>query len=212
MTTAGRQVRRATVEDLPQLRELWRSQALPWQQLERQFKDFQVVQTDSGRIVGSLGLHIEGAEGWLFAETFAPDAAPEALRAELWARARIVAQNHGLVRVWTQFSDVFWQMQGFAAAAPDQLAKRPVAFGGAEGPWWVLQLRPESAGGFNLEQELALFEQAARAEREALQRKARVARAIALAVALAVVGMIGVMTLRLVVAARRPAPVLPQGR
>lgn len=212
MTTAGRQVRRATVEDLPQLRELWRSHHLPWQELERQFKDFQVVQTDSGRIVGSLGLHMEGTEGWLFAETFAPEAPVEALRAELWQRARVVAQNHGLVRVWTQLEDVFWQVQGFAVAAPEQLAKRPAAFGGGEAPWWVLQLRQESAGGLSWEQELALFEQAQRAEREALQRKARVARAIALAVALAVVGLIGVMTVRLVVAARRPMPALQQGR
>lgn len=212
MTTAGRQVRRATVEDLPQLRELWRSQNLPWQQFEGQFKDFQVVQTDSGRIVGSLGLHIEGSEGWLFAETFAPEGPVEALRDELWQRARIVAQNHGLVRVWTQFDDVFWQVQGFAVAGPEQLAKRPAAFGGGDAPWWVLQLRQESVAGLSLEQELAVFEQAQRAEREALQRKARVARAIALAVALVVVGLIGVMTVRLLVAARRPAPVFQQGR
>lgn len=212
MTTAGRQVRRATVEDLPQLRELWRSQNLPWQQFERQFKDFQVVQTDSGRIVGSLGLQIEGTEGWLFAETFAPEGTVEALRAELWQRARIVAQNHGLVRVWTQFNDVFWQMQGFTAAGPEQLGKRPAAFAGVDGPWWVLPLRQESVAGLSLEQELAVFEQAQRAEREALQRKARVARAIALVVAVAVLGLIGVMTVRLLVAARRPVPVLQQGR
>jgi|YelNatPaOPRAMG01_1025707.scaffolds.fasta_scaffold00418_24 N-acetylglutamate synthase-like GNAT family acetyltransferase len=211
MTTPGRQVRRATVADLPQLRELWRSHNLPWQQFERQFRDFQVVQTDSGRIIGSLGLQIHGSEGWLFAETFAPDTPAETLRAELWERARIVAQNHGLVRLWTQLDAVFWQVQGFTVAAPEQLSKRPAAFGSGEQPWLMLQLRPEPAG-LNLEQELALLEQAQRAEREAFQRKARIARAVALIVTLVVLGGTALLTVRLLVVARRPAAVLQPGR
>jgi N-acetylglutamate synthase-like GNAT family acetyltransferase len=182
--------RRATVEDLPQLRELWRQANLPWQDLEKQFKDFQVVQAASGPLIATLGLRIAGHEGWLFCEAFGSSQNAESLRPLLWERVRIVAQNHGLVRLWTQDATPFWQMNGFTAAAGEQLAKRPESFRGSEQPWFFLQLRDEEALALNLDKEFAVFQEAQKEETARVFRQARIAKAIALVVGLALFAMV----------------------
>jgi N-acetylglutamate synthase-like GNAT family acetyltransferase len=206
MTTSEPQVRRATVEDLAQLRELWRQDGLPWQDFDKAFKDFQVVQTESGQILAALGLQIAGTEGWVFAEAFARPEQADWLRARLWERARIVAQNHGLVRIWTQFAALFWQQNGFSTASPDQLAKRPASFAGDEAPWFVLPLRDEAATGVNLDREFALFAESQKAERERLYRQARVAKVVAVIVATVLLVVFGMMVVRFLVVSRRPPP------
>ena len=207
MTTPDHQVRRATIEDLPQLRELWRRENLPWQDMEKLFKDFQVVQTASGQLIAAQGLQVAGTEGWLFCEAFAQPGLADTLRVKLWERLRIVAQNHGLVRVWTQFSAPFWQMNGFSAAPPEQLPKKPAGFTGGDQPWWVTQLRDEGATSINLEKEFALFQEAQKEDIARLHRQARVAKAVALVVGLLLFAAVIVLAFRFQAAsARRSAP------
>jgi N-acetylglutamate synthase-like GNAT family acetyltransferase len=213
MTTPDHQVRRATVEDLPQLRELWRRASLPWQDFERMFKDFQVVQTAAGEIIAALGMQITGTEGWLFAEAFSRPEQADNLRTTLWERARIVSQNHGLVRVWTQFATPFWQINGFAAASPEQLGKRPPAFAGGELPWFVLQLRDDTATAVDLDREFAMFQEAQKADRERLYSQARIAKTVAVIVALLLLVLLGVMAVRFIgVSNRSPQTQPPPNR
>jgi N-acetylglutamate synthase-like GNAT family acetyltransferase len=207
MTIPDHQVRRATVEDLPQLRELWRRENLPWQDMEKLFKDFQVVQTESGQLIAAQGLRVAGAEGWLFCEAFAQPDWADALRRKLWDRLRIVAQNHGLVRVWTQSSASFWPMNGFSAALPEQLQKKPAGFTGSDQPWWLLPLRDESATSINLDKEFALFQEAQKEDTARLYRQARIAKAIALVIGLVLFATVVALALRFQAAsARRSAP------
>lgn len=211
MTTPEHQVRRANVEDLPQLRELWRQANLPWQDLEKQFKDFQVVQSASGPLLGCIGLCVAANQGWLFCEAIARPDQTDALRAKLWERVRIVAQNHGLVRLWTQFPTPFWQVNGFLAANPEQLAKRPEGFTGGDVPWLHLQLRDESTAGVNLDKEFAVFQEAQKEERERLLRQAKTAKLIAVIIGLAIFGVVLFVLFRAQFAAsRRPTPVQQQ--
>ena len=51
-------VRRATLDDLPQLIELWQMEKLPVEVLDKRFTEFQVVADASGRIVGAVGMQL----------------------------------------------------------------------------------------------------------------------------------------------------------
>src|SRR5947207_14554276 len=103
VSTQALQVRRATVDDIPKLNTLWRQENLPCQDLEGRFKEFQVIENGSGGIAGAVGLQVSGQEGRLHSEVFEDFGQADTLRRSLWERVRTVAQNHGLVRVWTQF-------------------------------------------------------------------------------------------------------------
>src|SRR5262249_16714198 len=83
MTTPNQQVRRATVEDLQKLMPLWQRENLPAQDLEKRFKEFQVVQGHGGELLGAVGLQIAGAEGCLHSEVFAHHEQADALRQQL---------------------------------------------------------------------------------------------------------------------------------
>jgi N-acetylglutamate synthase-like GNAT family acetyltransferase len=179
MTTPGQQVRRATVEDLPQLSALWRQANLPWQDLEKRFKEFQVLQSASGQLIGAVGLHIVGTDGCLHHEAFVRSSSEDSCRQALWERLRIVAQNHGLVRVWTQNHTPFWPANGFGVASPELLQKRPAAFSSADHPWLVMQLRDEASAAAAIEREFAVFKAASREETDRMHRQARVLKIIA---------------------------------
>ena len=72
MTDAPRLVtRRATVEDLPQLIDLWRLEQLPAASLEKRFTEFQIVCDDIGRVLAAVGIQISGAQAWLHSESIA---------------------------------------------------------------------------------------------------------------------------------------------
>ena len=53
MMTPNQQVRRATVEDLEKLVPLWQQENLPWEDLEKRFKEFQVVEGAGGELLGA---------------------------------------------------------------------------------------------------------------------------------------------------------------
>ena len=69
MTAQNLQVRRATIEDLPKLAALWTAEGLPVGNLEKRFKEFQLVQTEDGaEVLGAVGLQLVGNEGRLHSE------------------------------------------------------------------------------------------------------------------------------------------------
>src|SRR5689334_7905888 len=117
MTTQNPQVRRATIEDLPKLVALWQAEGLPVQTMEKRFKEFQVIAGTDDAILGVVGLEIAGLEGRLHSEAFAHPEQADDLRALFWERFQVLAQNHGLVRVWTQFATPFWTHSGFQVAS-----------------------------------------------------------------------------------------------
>src|SRR5688572_8151548 len=98
MSTPQLQVRRATIDDLPKLAALWRDENLDVADLEKRFKEFQVVEGPGGEILGALGLQISGQEGRLHSEVFSLPEQADIVREKLWERAQILVNNHGLVR------------------------------------------------------------------------------------------------------------------
>lgn len=184
MTTPNLQVRRATVEDLSKLVPLWKAENLPSQDLEKRFKEFQVIESADGNVLGALGLQLSGLEGRLHSEVFVHADQAEALREKLWERVQVLAGNHGLVRVWTQLSAPFWRTNGFQAPTTELLAKVPPAFAPDSRPWLFLQLRDETAPAISIEKEFAMFKEAEKEQTQKLFRQARILKMIAAFIAI----------------------------
>ena len=169
MTIPNLQIRRANVEDLPRLIPLWKEENLPWAELEKRFKEFQVAAGEGGELLGALGMQIAGLEGCLYGEVFLHPEQADELRDQLWERMQVIAKNHGIFRVWTQLATPFWDHNGFNPANAELLAKRPAAFPDDAHAWLFIQLREEPVGiPPSIEKEFALFKEAERARTEVL--------------------------------------------
>jgi len=186
MTIPNLQVRRATVEDIARLVPLWQQEDLPWQALEKRFKEFQVVEEPGGELLGALGLEISGTEGRLHSEVFAHPEQADALRDLLWERIQVVARNHGLVRVWSQFATPFWHHSGFQYASAEVLTKLPAAFGDGGQPWQMVQLRDEAAAPVSVDKEFAAFKEMERENTQKMLRQAKVLKMVAAVIVMAV--------------------------
>jgi N-acetylglutamate synthase-like GNAT family acetyltransferase len=192
MTISNQQIRRATVEDLPRLLPLWKQEQLPWQELEKRFKEFQLVEGPDGEIPGALGFQVAGQEGQLHSEAFAHAEQADALRDKLWSRAQNLAGNHGLIRVWTQLASPFWRTNGFQTANAETMTKLPGSFGGGQKPWLFLQLKEETASAPSLDKEFALFKEAEKESTQKLFRQARVMKILAVIVAVGVLVLVAI--------------------
>lgn len=197
-------VRRATVEDLGGLKLLWERAGLQVLDLEKRLTEFQLAVTPAGDLMGAVGLHIIGKDGLLHSEAFTRPEQSEPLRLLLWERARNLARNHGLVRMWTREEAPFWLQAGFAEASSELLKKLPAALGDGHQRWLAMQLKEETAPNLSLEQEFELFQQASKASTEEVMAQARKLRTVAnviawavLAAALLVVCFYGLRQLRL---------------
>jgi len=182
-------VRRATVDDLPQLIELWRQERLPWQELEKRVTEFQVADDGTGTVFGAVGLKIAHHEGQLHSEVFRQWELADQLRARFWQRVDTLAHNHALVRLWTQLSAPFWHGYGFQPPTVEILEKFPPVFGDHSGAWTVLTLRAEPPP-VDVEKEFNLFQEAERARTEKAFAQARLLKKIA--IILAVLLFVGV--------------------
>jgi N-acetylglutamate synthase-like GNAT family acetyltransferase len=190
MTMPNQQVRRATVEDVSKLVHLWQQENLPSQNLEKRFKEFQVVEGPNGELLGAIGFQIIGQEALLHSEAFLLPEHAEFVREKVWERAQIMAKNHGLVRVWTQFNAPFWRGNGFQHPREEALQKLPAGFSATESPWLMIQLREDTAPAVSLDKEFAMFKEAEREQTERMFRQAKVLKFIAVGIALLVAVMV----------------------
>jgi N-acetylglutamate synthase-like GNAT family acetyltransferase len=189
-------VRRAVVDDLGPLADLWSATQMPAENLERKFTDFQVVEDDAGKLHAAVALEITGGAGRIHSEAIADFALTDTLRPLLWARLRGVAQNHGLVRLWTQESAPFWKKDaGFALPSAAAREKFPEAFGPPESGWLTLRLRDEGADPESIERQFAAFKAVEQAKREKLLGQVRPLRwvGLGLAAVLLVLGFVAVL-------------------
>jgi N-acetylglutamate synthase-like GNAT family acetyltransferase len=185
-------VRRAVVDDLPNLLALWSAMNLPAADLERRLTEFQVAEDENGGLLGALGMEISNRHGRLHSEAFHDFALADPLREILWARMQSVAANHGLVRLWIAESAPFWKYNGFQPAAPDALKKMPAAWSAYESDWLTLPLRDEEALQTSLATDFTKLNEEERRRTEQLLRRARIAKNIgtALAILVAIAGIL----------------------
>ncbi|MGA4645550.1 hypothetical protein [Limisphaera sp. 4302-co] len=183
-------VRRATVDDLPQLRALWQAQLPDASGLERRVTEFQVVESPEGRVLAAVALTMHEGHGLIHSEVFADFADADRYRALLWERLEQVARNHGLYRVWTREEAPFWARCGLQLAGEPQLDRLPEIWRSLKGRWLTLQLREPPPEGLSIEKEFELYMQAERRRTEALLERARWIKRIATLVAIILAGMV----------------------
>lgn len=190
MSSTIRSVRRATLDDLPKLVELWELEKLPVVDFERRFKEFQVAESDEGEILGAIGLQTAGLDARIHSEAFARFELADELRRRFWERFAVMGQNQGWVRVWTELTSQPWREAGFDPASTEQLAKLPDAFSQVgRGHWHFKQLRVERASGApSVDAELQLLRMAHQSENERLMRRAKMLRNIGLLFLTALIG------------------------
>jgi N-acetylglutamate synthase-like GNAT family acetyltransferase len=179
------QVRRANVDDLPQLRELWQMEGLDGGELEKRLTENQVAHTTEGEVVAVLSLEISGDKGRLHSEAIAwPDHA-EDLRILLWRRIEGMARSLGLSRLWTTLEGPFWKGVGFKNVHEESPASLPGEWASPGARWLALPLRGEG-GEEEIAKHLAILKAASQAEHDQVMERARWMKWIALSLMLAV--------------------------
>ncbi len=180
------QLRRATVEDLPQLRPLWEMENLRVEALEKRFTEFQVACSEQGELAAAIGLQISDQQGCLHSEAFGwPDEADE-IRAQLWPRLETLARNQRLGRLWTALAAPFGKGVGFKNAGEEIVAQLPAAFVEEEARWLYLPLRSAEGGANDIEKQFAVLRAMSQAENERLLDRARLMKWIAMGLMLVV--------------------------
>lgn len=162
--------RRATLDDLPNLRGLWQTAMLPMQDLERHLTEFQLAEGMDGRLMGAVGFEIRGNDARIYYEAFSHPDSEALAREPLWNRLRVMATNGGVHRVWTQEKSGFWAENGFVSATADDLERLPSLFRSAGSGWKILSLR-DSVAERRIEEEIGMFEAAHEEDQSRLQRQ-----------------------------------------
>lgn len=184
MSSALYRVRRATVDDLAQLRALWQALGLDGAELEKRLTEFQVAEDADGKVVGGVALQVAQGNGLIHSEVFADFAVADQVRPLLWERLQAVATNHGLRRVWTREHAPFWSHCGPVAATEELLAKLPEAWRLKGTRWLMMQLREETTATLSVEREFELFMQSEKDRSQAAIEQAKMLKTIATVVAL----------------------------
>lgn len=190
-------VRRATLDDLGQLTGLWESMHYPTEGLARRVTEFQVAESEDGKLVGTVGLQIAERQGLVHSEAFNDFALAEHLRPLLWDRLHAVATNHGLLRIWTREQAPFWNHCGLGKADEEALQKLPLLWRGPSTGWLTLKLKDDLETVISLDKEFALFMQSEKQRTSRVFEHARTIKATLTVLALLLLVAVVVWAARL---------------
>ena len=172
MQSEAFQIRRATLEDIQALCQLWKEAQLPALELEKRFTEFQVVHDVRGELVGAIALHMLNHQGLIHSEAYSHPEVEDQVRPLVWTRLQTLATNHCLHRFWTREESPFWAHYGGLKPASEQdLKELPADFGSHQGRWLILSLRQEHPAAAKVEQELILLKQAQEESLDQVRRK-----------------------------------------
>jgi N-acetylglutamate synthase-like GNAT family acetyltransferase len=190
MSSSIYRVRRATLDDISQLTALWKSLYFPADDLGKRITEFQVAEGPDGKLVGAVGLQMAEKQGLIHSEGFTDFALSDELRPMLWDRIHAVANNHGLLRLWTQEQAPFWSHCGLAKADPESLEKLPALWRTPAAKWLTLKLRDDIETMTSLDKEFAMFMQSEKARTERAFQHARVLKTIATIIAFVILALV----------------------
>ena len=192
MSSAKYTVRRATLDDVGALTELWKTMHFPVEPLARRVTEFQVAEDAPGKLAGAVGLQIAQRQGQIHSEGFTDFAVADQIRPLLWERLRSVAANHGLVRLWTRETAPFWKHCGLAEPDAAALQKLPAAWKSENSEWRTLKLKEDLEEVISADKEFALFMESERERTQRALQHAKILKFIATVIALALVGLVAV--------------------
>ena len=174
MSPPNLRIRRATLDDLDAIKDLWISMRLPADELEKRLTEFQIAETSAGQLVGAIGIHIVRQHTLLHSEGYADFGLADAARQLFWDRVQTLAANHGVFRLWTQERSPFWKSFGFQPPNAEILARLPGEWKNEfDGGWLTLQLKDEAVIAAALEKEFASFMAAEKRDTDRVAGQAR---------------------------------------
>jgi N-acetylglutamate synthase-like GNAT family acetyltransferase len=180
-------IRRATTDDLLQLKSLWESMHLPQDELEKRLTEFQVVEDADGLFLGAIGIQVSGTHALLHNEGFTDFAAADYGRKLFWDRVQVLAANHGVFRLWTQERSSFWKNFGFTPPEAETFERLPAEWRNEfDGAWLTLQLKDEAAIAAALGTGLADLKDAGKRETERVMERAQAMRTVVTTIGFAI--------------------------
>jgi N-acetylglutamate synthase-like GNAT family acetyltransferase len=150
-------VRRATAEDLQNLKALWTFMCLPADELGKRLIEFQIVETAAGKLLGAIGMQIVRQHARLHSEGYFDFSLADHAREMFWDRILKIASHHGVFRLWTQETSLFWTRLGFRSAIAGEPSRLPEEWNQTEGEWFTLQLKDEEVIANALDKGFAAF-------------------------------------------------------
>jgi len=179
-------VRRATLEDVGLLVKLWESMHFDTAALAKRITEFQIVETAEHGLVGALGFQILERQGCIHSEAFSDFSLAEMSRPLLWDRVNSLAQNHGLLRIWTHEEAPFWSRCGLAPPDPEALARLPASWKNTSGRLLTVKLRDDLDTVMSLDKEFALFMENERQKTRRTLQRAKALKVLAALIAFTV--------------------------
>jgi hypothetical protein len=145
--------------------------------LEKQLKDFQVVET-GGQVVGTIGIQFAQQHALLYGEGYSDFSIADEARQLFWERIQTLAANHGVFRIWTQEDSLFWLRWGFNPASAEILSRLPEIWKKPGGKWFTLELKNEEAVAAALGSRFAGFMEAEKQQTARVSAKARTVKTV----------------------------------
>ncbi|HLP76898.1 MAG TPA: hypothetical protein VK327_08260, partial [Candidatus Paceibacterota bacterium] len=140
---------------------------------------------------GGIGFQIADRHANIHSETFSDFSVADSVRPLLWKRMQALATNHGIARLWTRESSLFWKQNGFGKADAETLKRLPAPWADYPGEWLTLSLKNEESI-VSLEKELSMF-MAAEKERTAQTfRHVKLLKVVATVVAIVLAIFVGI--------------------
>jgi N-acetylglutamate synthase-like GNAT family acetyltransferase len=201
-------VRRATAEDLQNLKTLWKSMHQPADELGKRLVEFQIAETPDGKLQGAIGIQIVGQHARLHSEGYFDFALADHARQIFWERILKIASNHGVFRLWTQETSPFWNRLGFQPAAKGKPSRLPEEWNQFKSGWFTLQLKDEEVIARALDKGLAAFKSSEKRNTARIREQAKMLKTI-ITVAGFLIGIICLVIVLYLIVHRNPFPTVP---
>ena len=180
-------LRRATTDDLPHLKSLWKGMNLPADELEKRLTEFQVVTDTAGTFMGAIGFTVARQHALLHNEGFTDFSVADAARNLFWERVQILCANYTVFRIWTQERSPFWKNYGFRPPGTELLNRLPSEWRNEfDGAWLTLQLKDEEAIAEALGKDFAGFMAEEKKQTERVREQAQTIRNVVTGIAFAI--------------------------
>src|SRR5258706_4400355 len=190
MNSSSYRVRRATLDDLPQLTALWVSMHFPPEELGKRVTEFQVAENAESVVLGAVGLQIAQRQGKIHSEAFTDLSVADDVRPIFWERIQSVATNHGLLRLWSQEQAPFWNHGGLAKADDEALEKLPALWKTPSSGWLTLKLKEDLDALVSADKEFAVFMESEKQRTLRTIQHAKILKVVAALVAFGVIAMV----------------------
>ena len=200
-------VRRATLDDLGELQKLWSFMRFEADALAKRTTEFQVAEDLNNNIVGAVGLQILQKQGLIHSEAFIDFSQADPVRPQFWERIKTLANNLGVVRLWTLENSSFWKSCGLEKADATAMEKLPATWRELGSEWLTLKLKEDVDELLSADAELALFMEAERRRSEKTVAHARLVKGIATGIAILL--LIGVVVASFYLLRRNPNLLFP---